>query len=163
MSAGNDAELPKLQLETAGGGPGSRVKTAVATGDHDFHIDRSVLPNAPWWFDILRSWKKISYSQLFCTLPLEVALSLLENAQIPPLYRLGLGLKWGFLDPVRDGFSHSDLAEIMREAELLLDDRLGPELEIIERRSTYQIWRKLRHELQSAVDEYWREHPILNM
>src|SRR5580698_2329907 len=96
----NEPEKPRLQLEFAGDGPGSRVRTAVGAADSDFHIDPSRLPPVPWWFRILKRWRKITYSETFSGLPVEFALSLLEKAEIPPLYRLGLGVKWGFIDPV---------------------------------------------------------------
>lgn len=157
----NEANEPRLQLEVAGGGPGLRRRTAIAAGDDASYIDPSVLPNAPWWFGILRSWQKLDYSGVFCTLPLEVALSLLEKAKIPPLYRVGLGLKWGFIDSGRDNFTLGDLAEILTAAGIL-EGALDPELARIEQRSTYQIWRKLRHELHSAVDQYWTTNPGLH-
>ncbi len=150
----NEADKPRLQLEVAGGGPGTRIRTAIAAGDDASHIDSAVLPNAPWWFGILKSWQKLDYSGVFCTLPLEVALRILEKAGIPPLYRLGLGLKWGFIDPRRDDFALGDLAEILTAAGIL-EGAIDPELEKIEHRSSYQIWRKLRHDLHSVVDEYW--------
>ena len=95
--------------------------------------------------------------ELFGFLPLEFALSLLEKAGVPPLYRLGLGFQWNFLDAERDGFSEMDFAEILRELQLF-QKPLDIELEQMEKRSTYQIWRKLRRDLR-PVHQYWSEQP----
>jgi len=65
-------EEPKLQLELAGGGPGSRVRTAVGAGDEDFRIDRTVLPEPPFWFRFFRNGAKlvIPHPSLCCHLSL---------------------------------------------------------------------------------------------
>jgi hypothetical protein len=151
----NDDQQLRLQLECAGGGPGSRIRTAIGSEDHNFYMDRTVLPDPLWWFSFVEPW--LSYKELFGFLPLEFALSLLEKAGVPPLYRLGLGFQWNFLDAERDGFSETDFAEILHELELF-QKPLDIELERMEKRSTYQIWRKLRRDLR-PVHQYWSEQP----
>ena len=141
LEESNDEHQPRLQHEYAGGGPGSRIRIAVGAGDNSFIIDSSVLPDPPWWFLFVNPW--LNYKERFCLLPLEFALLLLERTHVPPLYRLGLGFQWGFLDTKRDGFSRGEFTEILRELKLL-HDPLDVELKRIEKRSKYQIWRRLK-------------------
>lgn len=154
----DEEQKPRLELEYSGSGPGSRIKTAIGAGDDNSQIDPSVLPDPPWWFSFVDP--RINYRSLFCTLPLEVALKLLEEVEVPPLYRLGLGFQWGFLDDRRDGFMRGDLAEIMRALGVLTGS-LDKELAKIEKRSTYQIWRKRRGTLKLDIHEYWSNRPGL--
>jgi hypothetical protein len=148
---------PQPQHEYAGGGPGSRIRTAIGAADNSSHIDPSTLPDPPWWFTLARPWIKVDYKPTFRALPTEVALSFLEKAQVPPLYRLALGVHWGFIDSERDEFSWLDLAEIMRDLELLRVP-FETEMERIEARSKYQIWRRFRHELRTNIERYWDLH-----
>jgi hypothetical protein len=152
-----DEHQPQPQHEYAGGGPGSRIRTAIGASDNDFYMDPSTLPDPPLWFVFVRPWLKLDYKQLFCTLPMEVALSLLEKARVPPTYRLALGLQWGFIDSEREGFSWGDMADILRDRDLLKNS-IDIEVEKIEARSKYQIWRTCRHELSTIVEKYWSLH-----
>jgi hypothetical protein len=152
-----DKQLPQPQHEYAGGGPGSRFRTAIGAADNNSRMDPSTLPDPPWWFALAGPWIKVDYMPTFRALPTEIALSLLEKAQVPPLYRLALGLQWGFIDSEREEFSWLDLAEIMRDLELLRVP-MDIEMERIEARSKYQIWRKFRHELPAKIEGYWTLH-----
>ncbi len=138
----DDDYRPQPQVEYSGGGPGARILTAVgAAGDRPY-IDPSTLPDPPWWFVLAKPLLKLHFEKSFCRLPIEVALSTLERAGVPPLYRLALGLHWGFIDSQSEQFSWLDLAEIMREHELL-QNPLDTEMARIEARSEFQIWRAL--------------------
>jgi hypothetical protein len=69
----------------------------------------------------------------------------LAEAGVPPLYRLGLGLRWGFISP-ESGFTSVQLGLII--AQHIFQFRQKPDLnryiDIIEYRSSYRLWKVQR-------------------
>jgi hypothetical protein len=138
-------DKPKLQLETAGAGSGRNRKTAIGAMDWNdfhfhFHFDRAGLADPPWWFLLHGIFLRAQYKRKFRRLPLEQAMAVLESANVPPLYKLGLGLRWGFITA---GFSAEDFGYLTRP-ETAPSERMmrhtSRDLDAVEIRSTYQIW-----------------------
>lgn len=139
---------PKLQLEYSGDGPGQKSKTAVATDGGGPELDRSTLPDAPWWFGFVEVLLKRKYQKHFQKLSLTKAMPILKYAGVPPIYRIGLGLRWGFIIPDRDDFTVEDFGLIMPSSQAP-----AQELNSIESRSTYQIWKKVGSRL-STLEQF---------
>ncbi len=137
---------PELQLEYAGGGPGSHGRTALGYEEFGQPLDRSELSEAPWWFVPFAEWNRQKYEIEFSTMSTRRALTLLEAAGIPPLYRLGLGLRWQFGDWNEQNFSLDDFAQILishPECEMgVSSEQALRVLNNIEKRATYRIWRR---------------------
>ncbi len=154
---------PKLQLEPAGGGPGTRRPTAIGTGDFSAdgsHIDLTGLPDAPWWFLGLAPFLTRKFKSQFEALPLDEAMAILHHAKIPPTYRLGLGLRWGFLDPVADNFTHEHFYYLTNSSIFPFDGiKVRKQLEAIEVRSSYQIWRQIGPNITQFISPGFESEP----
>jgi hypothetical protein len=118
---GDDEKIPKLQLQYSGGGPGSKVRTAVGASSGDNYISGARLPNPPWWFFVFEKKQKDLCRANYHQMPIAEALASLERAGVPPISRLAVGLEWAFIDPNEDGFSRQDLKELIVGAELGID------------------------------------------
>src|SRR5262249_4806579 len=110
---------PRLQTEFSGSGPGNRSKTAIGLEDSGGNIDPSVLDDAPWWFSAIAPFVRSHYRQQFHGWPLKTSMVVLERAGIPPIYRLGLGLRWRLIHPIEDDFTTEDFCTILADKELL--------------------------------------------
>ncbi len=145
---------PELQLEFAGGGPGSRGRTALGYEEFGQPLDRSELAEVPWWFAPFVEWNRQNYESEFSTMSTQRALTLLGSAGIPPLYKLGLGLRWQFSDWKNHNFSLDDFAQILiehPECEMgVSSDKALTVLNKIEERATYRIWRRFGHSVLAA-------------
>jgi len=131
-----EPEKPKLLLAYSGEGPGSIAKTRIGTGDGGPELERWHLPDPPWWFLFLEPASRFQVRCFFKELPLERSMVFLKKCGVPPLYRVGLGLRWGFIVPERENFTFSDFTDILISAE-------SPtrQLDEMERRAVYQLWR----------------------
>lgn len=139
----------ELLLQSDGKPPEPPIRTAVGLYDDNHWIDASVLPEPPWWFKFVDFFVRLEYVSVLRPIPLEFALTLLSDADIPPLYRLGLGLRWGFIDR-EQGFTVQDLSLILEESGLL-KATIEQELDKIEMRSSYQLWRKGKPSLRDQL------------
>lgn len=127
--------MPKIKAETA-------------------QFDGAQLPENPWWFSFIEPFVKSRYRKYLASLPIEGALKILESVHVPPLYRLGLGLKWGIIDPGKSGFSLSEfniIVEALQESgdiksKSATSSRL---LRLIESRTVFQIWKSQSRKLLS--------------
>jgi hypothetical protein len=139
-----ESNKPKLQLEySSGGGAGKKPRTAIGTESGGGpELDRSGLADAPWWFMFNEFWLRRRYKQHFKSLSIGDAMSILRRAEVPPLYRIGLGVRWGFIIPDRDDFTVDDFDLITPSKQ-----NAASKLDLVERRSTYQIWKHLGPEL----------------
>jgi hypothetical protein len=108
-----ESRKPKLQLEPAGGGPAARGRTALGYEDPAQPLDRRRLPTPPWWTFV--KWRVKAYRELFAGFDLRKAMFLLKQFEVPPLYRLGVCLRWGLIDADRDGFSVADFDALLRD------------------------------------------------
>lgn len=106
---------PKLQLESSGGGSDFSGRTALGFEDGGQSLDRTRLPNAPWWTFLNVKWKARHYRKHFARYDLRKAMFILKTYGVPPLYRLGVGLRWGVIDPERDGFSVADFDALLAD------------------------------------------------
>jgi hypothetical protein len=82
-----------------------------------------------------------------CSVTLVDGTSILKTAGVPPIYRIGLGLRWGFTIPDRDDFSVEDFALFMT-----FRQNPGRVLDAMEYRSTYRIWKTLGISLSAAQE-----------
>lgn len=140
---------PDLKLEFAGDGPGQKSITAIGTAGDGPELDRSTLPDPPWWFVFVKGIFKRSFQKSFQKRSLEDAMSTLKILQVPPLYRLGLGLRWGFIIPDRDDFTVEDFATVLQSSA-----QTSRELDLIEYRSTYRIWKTLNGRPLSELEQF---------
>ncbi len=145
---------PEMQLECSGGGPGARGRTALGMDDSGLPLDRSELSEVPWWFVPFVRWVRHIYESEFSTMSTLRALTLLESAGIPPLYRLGLGVRWQFADWLDQNFSLDDFAQVLiahPECEIgVSSEQALYVLNKIEERSTYRIWRRFGSSVLSS-------------
>jgi hypothetical protein len=150
MEGDKDEEYtPDLQLEFAGQGPGSGGRTAI--GAHYFgdgpEIDRTGLKNPPWWFRFYAPFILETYRAYFSKKGYSKSFRILEEANVPPMYRLGLGVKWLFRN--EDGefiLTEEEFAPIVEPSDNLdlpLNYRINLKhiLNAIELRTLYQLWR----------------------
>jgi hypothetical protein len=154
----DDKTAPKLQLEFAGGGPGSIARTAVGAAGGDNFLSGAWLPYPPWWFFCLDKKQRSLCRNRFHPMPLNEAFACLEAAGVPPISRLAVGLKWGFINPNENGFSRQDLKELIVDAKLGVD----PSIRIAERYSSQpgiveMIFEMQLESIESAVAyKLWR-------
>ncbi len=133
---------PEMQLEYAGGGPGARGRTALGMDDSGPPLDRRRLPTPPWYAFPFGKWRLKGFRKLFGGFPLKTAMFVLKQHEVPPLYRLGVGLRWGFIDPERDNFSLEDfdvLLAVDPNNDYLNGYKLKEELDKIELAVAYQL------------------------
>jgi len=153
-----DKAAPKLQLEYAGGGPGSVVRKAAGSADGDNFISGEWLPDPPWWFIFLDKKQRSLSRNQFLSKSLNEAFAYLEAIGIPPIPRLAIGIKWGLINPNKDGFSRQDLKELIVDARVgiaplppipkhcivdpgMVEVNFERQLESIESAVAYQLWR----------------------
>lgn len=153
MENNEERQEPELQLEYAGNGPGSRPPTAIGAqyfGEGP-EIDKTGLADPPWWFRLYAPFLIPKFREYFEELALPHALKLLECADVPPVYRLGLGLRWGFIKRAHPNFTVSDFATILtpQDTDDLPPDfelRLPTQFKAMELRSTYKLWQRFGQE-----------------
>jgi hypothetical protein len=64
----HETDRHKLQMEFAGGGPGSIIRTAIGAdsdGGGDAFLDPAWLPDPAWWFFLLEKKVKVSCREKF--------------------------------------------------------------------------------------------------
>lgn len=106
---------PRLQLELSGSGPGNGVRTAIGTSDHGDNIDPTLIAEAPpFWFLFLSSLHRSQYYNAFSKADKEEVFKTLEIAEIPPLCRLILAVRWDLL--LKDEFDYLDLEAVFQAA-----------------------------------------------
>ncbi|HEY9776815.1 MAG TPA: hypothetical protein V6C81_23835 [Planktothrix sp.] len=144
----DDKKKPRLQLEYSGAGPGNKGRTALgySEGDGFPSIDATQLPEPPWWFGLVKACRNLDYSRVLRGCPLLIALHVLERAGVPPIYRLGLGFQWNFIDEERDDFSLLEFVEILYDLNLMKEP-IDEVLKRMENRATFRIWRTLGPEI----------------
>jgi hypothetical protein len=136
---------PELQLEYAGGGSGSRPRIALGYDEFGKPIDRSGLPGVPFLFLLFAIWEANKLRKQFEDYSPEKSMCILQHAGVPPLYRLGLGLQWGFIHPIRQNFTIEDFSCLI---EIDCDNLFGRYMETekvlreIELRSAYHLFLK---------------------